>query len=138
MEKMQHLYFAYGSNMNIEQMNQRCPTAKKYANGIIQGWKMIINSKGVATIIRQNNSVVEGVIWIVFDADIKELDKREGISKNIYKKTYINVKNKHGVDVCIVYIATDQTLGMPRPGYIELIHTGAHDNNLYESYQKLI
>ena len=74
----------------------------------------------------------------MFDSDIKELDKREGVSKNIYKKTYINVKNMYGVDACIVYIATDQTLGVPRLGYIELIRTGAYDNNLSESYQKLI
>ena len=31
------LYVAYGSNLNFEQMKHRCPTAKLYDTGIIEG-----------------------------------------------------------------------------------------------------
>lgn len=34
------LYVAYGSNLNFEQMKYRCPTAKLYDTGIIEGYEL--------------------------------------------------------------------------------------------------
>lgn len=34
------LYVAYGSNLNFEQMKHRCPTAKLYDTGIIEGYEL--------------------------------------------------------------------------------------------------
>ena len=136
--KDKQLYFAYGSNMNVEQMMRRCPDAKKYCNGYIRGYQVIINSRGVATIIKSSKNTVEGVVWAVSDSDIKELDKREGVSRGHYNKNYMRIHTKFGVEQCLVYIASDSKPGEPRPGYLDLIRQGAIENKLSERYQKLV
>lgn len=35
------LYVAYGSNLNVEQMKYRCPTAKVYGMGILKDYKLL-------------------------------------------------------------------------------------------------
>lgn len=40
MEK-RRLYAAYGSNMNIEQMARRCPTARVVGKGVIKGYELV-------------------------------------------------------------------------------------------------
>jgi hypothetical protein len=132
------LYFAYGSNMDVEQMNVRCPDAKKYSNGKLPNWKLIINSRGVATIVRSPKDIVEGVIWSLTNNDISILDKYEGVRKNIYIKTHIKVKTDSGSKICIVYIATDSNPGESKPGYLELIKKGAEENHLSESYKNYL
>ena len=44
------LYFAYGSNMNIEQMKLRCPGASLKGQGYILNWRYFINGNGYAGI----------------------------------------------------------------------------------------
>lgn len=34
------LYIAYGSNLNLGQMNYRCPTAKLYGTGVIENYEL--------------------------------------------------------------------------------------------------
>lgn len=40
MQKNTKLYIAYGSNMNIEQMARRCPTAKVVASTWLEGYRL--------------------------------------------------------------------------------------------------
>ena len=42
-------YFAYGSNMNQEQMKNRCLKSRPLGKVSLLGYRFIINSKGVAT-----------------------------------------------------------------------------------------
>lgn len=117
------LYFAYGSNMDESQMAYRCPTAQLVGKVRLDGYKFIINHRGVASIIRSDDSYVDGILWSVFPEDEKALDRYEGISSNFYFKTEICVKSletgKHSP--VIVYIASDNSFGEPRPGYLEKI-----------------
>ena len=40
MQKNKTLYVAYGSNMNVEQMQHRCPTAKVVTNMFLEGYRL--------------------------------------------------------------------------------------------------
>lgn len=44
-------YFAYGSNMDVRQMGQRCPGATLLWTATLGGYRFIINRRGVATVI---------------------------------------------------------------------------------------
>lgn len=34
------LYIAYGSNLNLEQMRRRCPTAELVGKTVLRGWRL--------------------------------------------------------------------------------------------------
>ncbi len=115
-------YFAYGSNMDALQMQERCPDAVLISVGMIQGWRFRINTRGVATIVPEEESVVYGIAWLLSRADEKTLDYYEEINIGLYRKTRIEVH----VDAerrlgSLVYLAEDNVPATPRPGYLEAI-----------------
>ena len=62
---MNTLYFAYGSNMDQEQMRQRCPEAAFVGTASLPGYMFIINERGVATVIPKADASVPGVVCAV-------------------------------------------------------------------------
>ncbi|KNZ68174.1 AIG2-like family protein [Thermincola ferriacetica] len=130
------LYFAYGSNMDENQMAQRCLTAKLIGKARLNDYKFIINSRGVASIIKSDNSFVEGILWSIFPQDEKSLDGYEGIYSNLYNKEEIVAKMlPKGEEVsAIVYIASENVCGKPCPGYLEKIISAANKFNFDPEY----
>ena len=58
-------YFAYGSNMNLEQMKYRCPAAEVVENVRLENYRLAFRGRapgnGVATVLPEKGSYVEGV-----------------------------------------------------------------------------
>ena len=59
----EQLYFAYGSNINLEQMAWRCPGAEVFGPAVLEGYELLFrgNSRrgsGVATIAPKEGSRV--------------------------------------------------------------------------------
>ncbi len=58
-------YFAYGSNMNLEQMKYRCPAAEVVENIRLEDYRLAFRGRapgnGVATVLPEKGSCVEGV-----------------------------------------------------------------------------
>ena len=116
------IYFAYGSNMNFDQMALRAPSSCFISVGFIKNNQFIINSNGVASLIRKENSRVYGALWKLNEDDLINLDKFEGLHKQIYKRVEGTVfdSNNHQT-LAQIYIASDSTFGQPRLGYLEKI-----------------
>ena len=57
------LYFAYGSNINLDQMAYRCPDAKVVGPVTLEGWELLFRGSGVATIGPKEGSTVHGLLW---------------------------------------------------------------------------
>jgi len=57
-EENVRFYFAYGSNINQEQMAFRCNDALPVAIAYVRNFRFVINSMGVATIIPVSGLVV--------------------------------------------------------------------------------
>jgi len=128
-------YFAYGSNMYTEQMTERCPGHSFEGKAVLAGKRFIINSNGVATIAPEKSSHVWGIVWMITDADERELDRREGVRMDIYRRAFVQVSLEGGEPVtALTYIATDTTTGPPRAGYMERIVEGAQSHVLPEEY----
>ncbi len=77
--------FAYGSNMNLNRLKNRVPSAVKISNGFIEGFslecsKASKDSSGKATVIKTDNK--DDLVWgVLFEIDEKEkpqLDRAEG------------------------------------------------------------
>jgi gamma-glutamylcyclotransferase (GGCT)/AIG2-like uncharacterized protein YtfP len=77
------LYFAYGSNMDAEQMNKRCPSAKFVCRAKLPSHRLaftrmsIIRRCGVADILRDETNDVWGVVYELVENELENLDKDE-------------------------------------------------------------
>ncbi|GBC96761.1 hypothetical protein HRbin16_02570 [bacterium HR16] len=131
----QKYYFAYGSNMDGEQMRNRCPGAEQVSVGMIEGWRFRINTRGVATIVPDNGGTVYGIIWRISKDEEQVLDCYEGVKMGLYTKRTMEVR-LIGVPSleAFLYLATDTQPGTPRPGYMEAIVAAAISNDFPSSY----
>jgi gamma-glutamylcyclotransferase len=128
-------YFAYGSNLLIAQMNERCPNNIIKCKGILNDYKWIINKRGVANIIPSKEDFVEGLIYEITDADEYNLGLKEGVFKKSYNKTNLNIigPNNETID-CLVYIDPIQETGFPKGGYEDRLIRGKRDAGLSHEY----
>src|ERR1039458_5644292 len=100
-----HLYFAYGSNLDPIQMESRCPNARPAWIARAGGWRFRIYERGYATITKSPGQEVWGGLWAVSDTNLRNLDRYEGVSSGLYRKSKISVvADGRSIDV-FVYIA---------------------------------
>ena len=135
-EMAKRLYFAYGSNMDRDQMDKRCPDSVPAGVVRLDGYRFLINTLGVATVLPHEDGVVHGLLWRVSASDEKTLDGYEGVEQGIYRKEKLYVKATGGsTEKALIYIASDTEPGVPRPDYIERIITAAQEHRLPGNYQ---
>lgn len=134
------LYFAYGVNMSIEKMEERCGVQATYVStGKLLGYKFIINEDGVASVISDNSSTVYGIIWRITSDCEKNLDCFEGVESYIYRKNAVNViTNYNKSEKCLIYIATNNEPDKPKKGYIEEIISAAKRFKFDTDYIKML
>ncbi len=120
-----HLYFAYGSNLDPEQMEFRCPGAIPAGIGRLDGWRLRIGERGVATVTESPAAVVWGGLWEVSDEHLRALDRAEGVAAGLYRREVVGIARGDDALDAVVYIEAFTTDGPPRPGYLERILRGA-------------
>lgn len=138
------LIFAYGSNLNLNRLTKRVPSAVKVSNAFLPGYKLICNKiskdgSAKANIIKTNKpaELVWGVLFTI-DSDEKALlDKAEGLGKGYNEDTltfFDEVNNSYAAQV---YIADSNVINnnlLPYDWYKEFIVTGAIQNELPADY----
>ena len=105
-------YFAYGSNMDPDRMRERGVNFLKREHAILEGWRLEFNKvssrnpdEGYANIVKDENSVVEGILYEINDSDLKILDRYEGYP-NHYERIKVAVRMDNGEKVeAVTYIA---------------------------------
>ncbi|EIN03906.1 hypothetical protein PUNSTDRAFT_47894 [Punctularia strigosozonata HHB-11173 SS5] len=73
------LYFAYGSNLWLEQMALRCPNSPYVGMAVLRDWRWIINERGYATIVPAPGDIVVGMVYALVPEDEMRLDRNEGV-----------------------------------------------------------
>ncbi len=127
MDKHNKLYIAYGSNLNIEQMADRCPGARIVGTATIPGYQLLFRGgyeSAVATIEPMKGSNVLVLVWEITPADEAALDRYEGFPY-LYRKEKLKVR-LHGEEVtAMVYIMNEgRPLGTPSCYYYATIWEG--------------
>ncbi|KAI8675207.1 Gamma-glutamylcyclotransferase [Fusarium keratoplasticum] len=84
-------YFAYGSNLHLEQMKRRCPGSKLIGSAKLWHYRWQINERGYANVMEADGHWVEGLVFEINQRDESRLDVNEGVSKNAYQKCYMTV-----------------------------------------------
>ncbi|MBU3810674.1 MAG: gamma-glutamylcyclotransferase [Candidatus Niameybacter stercoravium] len=128
------IYAAYGSNMNLEQMSNRCPAAKVIGTGLVEGFRLTFrgSSRGVANIEHCPDRSVPVVLWEITESCEEVLDMYEGYP-NLYKKQTIEVQVDGKIQEAMVYVMAKRYRAMPAiptSYYLEIIAEGYNDNGL--------
>ena len=138
-----HYYFAYGSNLNFQQMKKRCPGSRLISRAEKNNHKLcfpIISSKrgnsGVASIKRSEGNTVEGFVYQITSEDLEKLDKYEALGKRYLRKKIFVTKPGKIKRLVWTYIAiSDHMKNYPPSGeYLDLILTGAKYHKLSKNY----
>ena len=124
-----HTYFAYGSNLCVTQMARRCPDATNPRPAMLIEHDWLINQRGVATVEPFPGTEVHGVVWLISDADLANLDSAEGVPVR-YRRGRVIVHTDDGPSDAWVYIDHRVEPGAPRPGYLERIVAAAVHHGL--------
>jgi phage replication-related protein YjqB (UPF0714/DUF867 family) len=132
-QRRRHSYFAYGSNLCVRQMAQRCPDAGNPRRAVLADHDWLINQRGVATVEPFDGTQVHGVVWDVSDHDLATLDSAEGVPWR-YQRDCMTVRTEDGPSDAWVYIDHRVNPGPPRPGYLERIIDGALHHGLPRSW----
>ncbi len=130
---LQHIYFAYGSNLCVDQMARRCPDAADPRPATLTDHDWLINERGVATVEPLDGALVHGVLWRVSGSDLSTLDSAEGVPVR-YRRDRLVVHTADGPQDAWVYIDPRVEPGPPRPGYLERIITGALHHGLPQAW----
>ncbi|KAK4252342.1 hypothetical protein C7999DRAFT_10105 [Corynascus novoguineensis] len=89
------LYFAYGSNLCLEQMARRCPSSYLFGHGVLPDHKWQINERGFASVVPCAGYAVHGLVYeLNGDADdegeeeekARRLDRIQGVHSGAYAK----------------------------------------------------
>lgn len=137
-------YFAYGSNMNWQQMQRRCPSSRfvcvarlaDYQFGITRHSRL--RDCGTANVFPSPGSEVWGIVYEVSDADLLVLDTFE----DGYRRELISLapaEIEHLPLQAVVYIAEiEQNVPRPNAEYRRLMIEGAKHWQLPPAYQTLL
>lgn len=136
MSKDYKLYIAYGSNLNIPQMADRCPTARVAGAAEMKGYRLVFRgarSGAVATVEPLKGGSVPVLAWWITPADEVALDRYEGFPF-LYRKEKAKVKLGGKTLTAMVYIMNVETpagsyrpLGQPSAYYYTTILDGYKD-----------
>ncbi len=123
------LYLAYGSNLNLEQMANRCPTARVAGTTTLKNYQLLFrggHANAVATIEPQKGGSVPVMLWNITPADEAALDRYEGWPF-LYRKEKVRVTLNGKQVTAMVYIMNEgRPLGTPSCYYYKVILQGYH------------
>lgn len=82
------LYFAYGSNINLEQMDYRCPDATVVGPVVLENYELLFRRGGFATIEPKKGERVHGLLWSITPECERSLDLYEGYPRFYDKSSF--------------------------------------------------
>jgi gamma-glutamylcyclotransferase (GGCT)/AIG2-like uncharacterized protein YtfP len=115
------LYFAYGSNLNLDGMASRCPDSEQVAVATLGGWALTF--RGVADIEPRKGARTLGALWRISARDLERLDRYEGYP-GLYRRELLTVETTDGAVQAITYVMNDDYLGLPSSAYYKVIRHG--------------
>ena len=129
----ENLYFAYGSNLDLEQMAQRCPDAEIVGPVRLENYELRFRGSGFATVAPKKGSTVHGLVWKITPNCEQSLDRYEGYPRHYMKET-VTVKDAAGAEIPVMaYIMAEpycRQPALPSPYYYRVIQRGFEANGL--------
>jgi len=135
-------YFAYASNMNKQQMAERCPGCKFLNRAYLENFKYFYDQHpeskigAKANIFPSRDDKVWGALFEINGNHLMSMDHHEGYPKQ-YQREVVTVRDDAGESYeAWVYFRPAQKPGKPSAQYLEIVKQGARDSGLPEDYIK--
>jgi gamma-glutamylcyclotransferase len=124
------LYFAYGSNLDVDQMLMRCPTARPLVRARLRDHRLEFThlsrrwGGGAADILPHPGESVWGALYVLDPADLAKLDRFEGG----YERLEVRVEDGDGgVRSAVTYTVRSKASFAPTAEYVsKLLRWGEH------------
>ena len=125
----QTLYFAYGSNINLGQMEYRCPDASVVGPVTLENYELLFRRGGFATIAPKEGETVHGLLWSLTRSCERSLDRYEGYPR-FYDKQMVTVQDSEGRSLSVMVYIMDERFREP------MLPTYSYYNGILEGYRQ--
>lgn len=123
--------------MNLNQMAFRCPDAQVVDTVRLEGYRLAFRMNGgghgVATILPEPGSFVDGVLWRISERDEQSLDLYEGFPR-LYGKESVTVVDPDGLKREVMAYTMNSPYkdvpALPSKSYLEGILNGCRQNGI--------
>lgn len=133
------IYFAYGSNMDHDQMQTRCPGHKIVGVGRLSHYTLAFTrwsrswNSGTADILPEQGKEICGVLYDLTLENLKRMDKFADYP-NSYIRQDVSVEMQGERLPALTYVAIRQGVFLPSKAYLTKMIQGAEKNQLSEQY----
>ena len=131
------LYFAYGSNLDVDQMVERCPSSTRRFVARLREHRIDFThyssrwTGGAADVLPHSGDEVWGAVYELSEADLVELDRFEVG----YERVILSVESEDGENVRVVtYSVREKRTFMPSDIYLEKMLRWGERWQLPENY----
>lgn len=134
------LYAAYGSNMDAEQMLERCPHSPAAGTGWLSGWRLTFGGEemgwdgALAMVVPEAGSQVFVALYDLSPQDQGVLDYWESADTGLYNKIKLRISTLDGDVLAWVYILDGYEGGLPSARYLGLIAEAAQKAGAPDDY----
>ena len=139
------IYAAYGSNMDPEQMLERCPHSPMSGTGWLEGWRLTFSGEDIgwegalATVVEDAGQRVFVVLYDVPGEDEVRLDRWEGSELGIHRKIRVRINTTDGdaADKPVLawlYVLDAYEGGLPSARYLGVMADAAEKAGAPEDY----
>lgn len=124
-------YLAYGSNLNLNQMSYRCPSARPIGRIYLKDYRLVykgrVDDYAYLTMEKCEGAIVPLGLFEVSYFDIFSLDSYEGYP-TFYSKSYVSIKIGDKTIKALIYIMNKNfDYHLPRIEYIKTCIDGYKD-----------
>ena len=129
---MNKYYLAYGSNLNLEQMSRRCPTARVVGKAQLENYRLAFKGQGHSgflTIEEVPGSIVPVGVFEITEFDEYNLDAYEGYP-SFYDKKYVELEINNQKHQALTYVMNPKFgYAFPSMDYLHTCSVGYNDFN---------
>ena len=123
------LYFAYGSNIDLRQMEYRCPNACVVGPVALENYELLFRRGGCATIQPCEDGKVYGLLWSLTPKCERSLDRYEGYPR-FYDKRMVTVRDGLGRELSVMAYVMDERFREP------MLPSAAYYNGILNGYRQ--
>jgi gamma-glutamylcyclotransferase len=137
-------YFAYGSNLNWPQMQQRCPSSQFVCVARLPDYRFAIarhsrlRNCGTANVFPAAGNEVWGVVYDVVDTDLAILDGFEDGYRREILPVFALGNGKESLNTLVYVAEIESGAPLPNAEYKRLIVDGAKHWDLPPSYLSML
>lgn len=139
------LYFAYGSNLDVVSMQNRCPQARVLSPGCLKGFRLAFTwhstgwGCGVADVVESEQDEVWGIVYSISTSDLDALDRYEGYP-TCYGRSQTTIQTRDTTldNVWVYTVCKKGDFVSPSRMYLDIMKSACTDYEFPDSYARML